>query len=444
MKPLFVKALVLLILLLAGAILFYNRFAAPEKESDRQYYVCSITGNDSNPGTSREKAWKSLKPVNDMEFMPGDIVNFARGSSWTGELFIKNNGERDKPIIFRAFGKGDRPVISNPAQANHVVNITGNRIIFDGFMVKDSHSAAIRLANGANHNVVRNCRITNAGMGIGSWGSYNLFTRNFVHDLNMIVNTPKEVHPDDDHGAVAFWMFAPNNEISYNTAVNCRAPSYDYGHDGGFFEIWGNGDSTYVHHNWSENNDGFFEFGGSARIPGHGSSAGVVIAYNVCINSDRFGVMHFGDYFHNRTRGLRIENNTIIRTEESPSLFWYGSGELPGGTMSFKNNIVVRGGEGQRVFTTHDFERRNNIYHLMGGAGLGFEPGESEIVADPLFRNFENRDFRIRRRSPARRAGLELGHDHDLNGKSLPKRKNPDIGAYEFRYLSRPAREFRR
>jgi hypothetical protein len=436
MKSFYVKTALPAIILMAG-LFFLIVSRSLTDEPVRQFYVNSQTGDDSNPGTSRGKAWKSLAPVNSMEFMPGDIVNFARGSSWTGELLISDSGEKDNPIIFRACGKGDRPVISNPAPANHVVSITGQWIIFDGFMIRDSHSAAIRLAEGADHNIIRNCRITNAGMGIGSWGSYNLFTRNYVHDLNMVVNTPKEVHPDDDHGAVAFWMFAPNNEISYNRAVNCRAPSYDYGHDGGFFEIWGNGDSTYVHHNWSENNDGFFEFGGNARIPGHGSSAGVVVAYNVCINSGRFGVMHFGEYFHNNTRGLRIENNTIIRTGTFPSLFWYGSVKLPEGTISFKNNIVVRGGEGQVVFTTHDFERENNIYYLIDGAMPGFEPNQSEIVADPLFRDFRNLDFRIKRGSPARGAGLELGHYHDLNGISLPKGTSPGIGAYEFRYLPR-------
>jgi hypothetical protein len=433
-KPSHVKTVIPFIILLAG-VLFFMLSLFRTQESGRKFYVNSETGDDSNSGRARNKAWKSLGPVNTMEFMPGDIVNFASGSLWTGELLINHNGEKDNPIIFRARGKGEKPVISNPAPANHVVNITGSRIILDGFMIRDSHSAAIRLTEGADHNIIRNCRITNAGMGIGSWGSYNLFTRNYVHDLNMIVNTPKEVHPDDDHGAVAFWMFAPHNEISYNRAMNCRAPSYDYGHDGGFFEIWGNGDSTHVHHNWSENNDGFFEFGGSARIPGHGSSVGVVVAYNVCINSGRFGVMHFGDYFSNNTRGLRIENNTIIRNGIFPSLFWYGSEKLPKGTLSFKNNIVVRGGEGQVVFTTHDFERENNLYYLLDGAITGFEPNENELVADPLFRNFQGQDFRIKRRSPARGAGLEPGHGLDFDGKPLPVRIPPSIGAFEFRHF---------
>ena len=67
--------------------------------------------------------------------------------------------------------------------------------------------------------------------------------------------------PSNDYGAVCFWVQAGNNEISYNRGINCRASSYDFGYDGGFVEVWENGDNSYIHHNYAQNTNGFFELG---------------------------------------------------------------------------------------------------------------------------------------------------------------------------------------
>lgn len=397
----------------------------------KNYYVNSIAGSDSNPGTSVKKPWKSFYSVHAMDFKPGDIINFARGSSWIDELIIKDSGTKEKPIFFRTYGKGYKPEISNPSPANYVVEIKGSWIILDGFKIKDSRNAAVRINSGANHNIVQNCEITNAGMGIGAYGSYNLFTRNYVHDLNMIVNTPKAINSDDDHGAVAFWMFGPNNEISYNKAANCKAPSYDYEFDGGFFEIYGNGDSTYVHNNWAEYVDGFFEFGAGRR---GGSSKDIVISYNVSINNDQFGVFHLGQNFNNPTENLRIENNTIVQTEKSRGgyIFWFGIKDLPPNILSLRNNIIVRDGKGEIVVNNGDFIHENNIYYLINNAQVGYDLGKNEIIADPLFVDMGNHNFRITAESPARNAGVNLGHNSDMDEILIPEAKAPDIGAYEY------------
>ena len=46
------------------------------------YYVDSTKGNDANPGTWMDSAWRSLAKVNSHNFAPGDSLLLRRGSVW--------------------------------------------------------------------------------------------------------------------------------------------------------------------------------------------------------------------------------------------------------------------------------------------------------------------------------------------------------------------------
>jgi hypothetical protein len=122
----------------------------------KEYFLNSLTGNDDNTGTTEDTPWQSLKPIQDMTFSPGDIVNFACGSQWKGELVIASNGTKEDPIIFKSYGQGNKPIISNPAPAKYVVDIAGSWVVLDGLLLKDSHNAALHVSKGANHNFVQN------------------------------------------------------------------------------------------------------------------------------------------------------------------------------------------------------------------------------------------------------------------------------------------------
>ncbi len=75
------------------------------------YYVSSSMGNDGNPGTSEDSAWRSLDKVNSFVFSPGDQVLFKRGDSWTGTLVVKFSGTAGNPIVYGAYGTGATPKI---------------------------------------------------------------------------------------------------------------------------------------------------------------------------------------------------------------------------------------------------------------------------------------------------------------------------------------------
>src|SRR5690554_3267128 len=74
------------------------------------YYV-SNSGNDSNQGTSSDKPWKSLSKVNSFNFKGGDQILFKRGDEWTGTITVSAAGSSGNPIVYGAYGSGEKPKI---------------------------------------------------------------------------------------------------------------------------------------------------------------------------------------------------------------------------------------------------------------------------------------------------------------------------------------------
>src|SRR5215510_3525320 len=98
------------------------------------YYVDSAGGSDANSGTSSAAPWQSLGMVNGTAFQPGDIINFKRGSVWTGTLQIPNSGTPDSPIIYQAYDTGTPPQIKNPGVSfGHSIDVTGDWNVVQGF-----------------------------------------------------------------------------------------------------------------------------------------------------------------------------------------------------------------------------------------------------------------------------------------------------------------------
>jgi len=76
------------------------------------YYVDSQNGNDSNNGTSRSSAWRSLAKVNSSKFLPNDSLLLRRGSTWREQLNFPSSGSAGAPIVIDAYGEGNLPLIS--------------------------------------------------------------------------------------------------------------------------------------------------------------------------------------------------------------------------------------------------------------------------------------------------------------------------------------------
>jgi len=73
------------------------------------YYVDVSGGNDNNPGTATDNAWKTINKVNTFSFSPGDRILFKRGGIWREKLVIPSSGSSNNPIMFGDYGSGDLP-----------------------------------------------------------------------------------------------------------------------------------------------------------------------------------------------------------------------------------------------------------------------------------------------------------------------------------------------
>jgi len=406
------------------SLIFVLMIACPLVSTATIYYVDSKKGNDSNNGTSIFSTWNSVAKVNSQSYKPGDNICFSRGSEWVGQLIISSSGTESKPIIFTSYSKGPNPVIKNPGVNRAVaIKINSDWIVVENFLVSESHESGIDINKGAEHNIVRNNEATKTGMGIAVHGDHNLVTNNYAHDLTMVVN---DQGGDNDFGAVGIWLFSSNNEVSYNRLINCRAPSYDYGFDGGVVEFYGDVDSCYVHHNWGENCEGSFEVGGQGVTLTHN-----IISYNVYINNGGSGGYHVGGKFGVNFEDMQVENNVFVDTChcEYAIGFWNG---IPGPKdFIYRNNIFYIPNTGS-VSNNPGFIHENNLYYLGDKLNIGMSPGPGDKIGDPLFLNFNGKDFHLKAGSPAIDAGVNLNYSTDFDGNKVPEGSAPDIGAYEY------------
>jgi len=444
----FMKMTRFLAFFLAIAVFSFVPYRVGAKVSSRQaaFYLTS-TGNDSNPGT-KALPWKTVKPLNNHKFAPGDTVFFARGSNFKGGFIITSSGKPGKPIVFTTYGKGPKPVFTNPGYDNlngNAIQIKGSYIVIDGLYFYNCPKSpvcedirtlgAIFIAVGADHNVVRNCEMTKTPVGIQVYGQYNLITHNYIHDDNV----PIRPH----WGPICVVVCTPNNEVSYNRFENYSAPSNEYGHDGGAIEI---NDRDYpkenieIHHNYSYRNQGFIEFVGLTK------QNNMVIHHNVCEDYQSF----IG--FTGPCTNIRVENNTVVRVlahrkpDSEDVTFWF---YYTNSNITIRNNIFVYDpSRVEGIFSRGKFPHNYNLYYridnpkifdqanysaymrliLGGGASLG----EGDKIGDPLFVDFKNHDFHLKADSPAIDAGVDLGYKLDFDNNPIPSGATPDMGAYEY------------
>jgi parallel beta-helix repeat protein len=113
------KIFILIVFLIFPAILI----------AQTTYYVSSSEGNDANAGTNTIEAWQSLAKVNSFKPNPGDQILFRRGDKWEGTLIPSSSGSSGSPIVYGAYGSGDKPKIYGSAE------ITGWTLLSDNVYI---------------------------------------------------------------------------------------------------------------------------------------------------------------------------------------------------------------------------------------------------------------------------------------------------------------------
>jgi len=73
------------------------------------YYVDCNSGSNGNPGTSPQKAWRTLLEVGISSFQPGDTVNLLRDCTWNETLTPPSSGSSGSLIKIDSYGTGRPP-----------------------------------------------------------------------------------------------------------------------------------------------------------------------------------------------------------------------------------------------------------------------------------------------------------------------------------------------
>jgi hypothetical protein len=408
------------------------------------YFVDSVAGNDARTGLSDAASWQSISKVNGFAFNPGDVVNFKRGGTWTGTLTISRSGVSGNPITFQDYGTGNAPLIRRATAPEtsgftRTVAINSSWIVFQNFLITNAQEAGIFLSTTADHNVIRNNEITATGYGLAIYGQFNLLTTNYVHDLHLIVGNAG----GGNYGAGCFFFQqagSGGNELSYNRAINCRAPDPFFDINGKFLEIYNNGDNLYVHHNYAENAGAFFEAGASSG----GTAANVRLAYNVFVNSHADSAQPATAFCFNTgsftitISNFIFDNNTVFQQTGDSGVYRIFGCSSNLSFVTARNNIFY---SDTQITNTGSFTHTNNLYYMINmasGSGIGYALGAGERTGNPLFVNVAARNLLLQALSPAIDVGMNLGYTKDFEDKPVPQGLAPDMGAYEFGLVPSP------
>jgi hypothetical protein len=130
--------------------------SAPSPASPRTYYL-SASGDDENDGSSRGP-WRTIDKINRTPLQPGDTVAFEGGSSFSGNLVIRQSGTVALPIQVTSHptqggdqaeifaGAGDGITIEN---AEH---IRVSKIKVTGSGIRSNNGYGIRLSRTVSGN----------------------------------------------------------------------------------------------------------------------------------------------------------------------------------------------------------------------------------------------------------------------------------------------------
>jgi len=329
-------------------------------------YVNCVTGSDAAPGTLA-RPWRTLARVRRVTFPAGTALALARGCTWNDVLQVNApTAAASAGVQVGAYGAGAAPVLSGAGLAvPSVVTLTGTRVTLSDVVVTRAAHYGIQMFGPAG--TVRDVSVTRSGIGVRALGAGSVIDRVAASDLQMIVNTPGG---SDDYGAVGFDVEADGVRITRSTCTRCRAASHDWGHDGGFVEVWNHGDDLVVSDSTASETEGFLEIGGDSR----GTSARRVRILRNTLNDVHGGFfVHGSDQFSLATGDILVSGNRIVeRTAATNGVL---AGDLH--SVEFTDNVVVAA---QPFAFTAPAVHSGNTYYLPDAAHLGFPLGAGETL----------------------------------------------------------------
>lgn len=418
---------------------------------------------ESPGGAGPYNVWSSAT------FTAGNSYLQKRGTTSTAQITIaaSGNSATDR-ITLDAYGTGADPIINAPAAENGIY-ISGARsfITISDFEITgmaaggDVMRRAVRLCTGSGtectdirlssltlHDIVDSATQESNGI----WG----YCSNCTFDDLTIYNIPSD----------GIWIanvgtFTITNSNIHDVATSGRVT-------GDCIQITGTGTRIVVQnnifdHSSTEAKQAYLEQTGatSALITGNqfimstaqdqqsgasvafaNSASNAYIASNLIqggwrgMTGGKDGSVLTGNVFRGAYSSLFVTadssiaftmtNNTFDGEDIASVIGINASGTST--TVQLHNNAFVNLATAVQKGGTVTFVDRNNLFYGNTANGSSYSPDASSILADPLFLDTENANYRTAGSSPARRAGISGYPCADVRGRACYP-DSPDIGA---------------
>jgi hypothetical protein len=377
----------------------------------RTYYVAA-SGSDARSGRSKKGAWQTVERVNSARLHGGDRLLFRAGDRWTGQLQVTASGVAGRPILFGSYGRGREPTFLPRGNPRCIV-VSGDYVVLRRLKVaRCLHGISIF---GDHVRLERAHAFENAvGVRLESESDAAVVARNrFTRNNRMVVNT--EDVSGDDWGAIAILVAGTRANVHHNIIVGSVAQSHDYDRDGAAIEIFG-GRHNRFHHNLARDNTTFTELGNDDSVDNayYHNVVRATIPGASFLNIHGIG-QPFGPVY-----GTSAYHNSVYLSGKSSSGVWC-KGCAPN-VLSLRNNAMkVTGG--------YFWVGADEAHDVVDGDYVHGTLGRGSRRADPLFVSKDV--LRLRRRSPAIDAGIDVGARVDFRGVSIPQGAGPDVGAFE-------------
>jgi hypothetical protein len=353
------------------------------------YYV-SVTGSDSNPGTSASPfrtithAYSVVMAGDTILVEPGTYTDYTTG--WG--LYLSKSGTAGAPITLRSVTRGaaiiDGSGITDPGTRPACVYLYGTSYnTVDGFMIRNCLAGGISIfANGSQ----------------GS--AYNVFVNNEIYGIS----NPSPTHTGDGGQGIYDDQYSHDNYFGQNYVHDVGA-SADNKYDHGMYMCGSN--ETYVNNLLVHN-----EYGSGLQLAAYGNVSGVNVYDNTIANNADYGIVIWSDSATDAFSDITVANNIT-----------YGNAQ----------GIAGCGPVGTNITLSHNLSfgnSTNNYVQDACGGGTATFAVSNLIQQSPLFVNAAS-NFQLQMGSPALGAGVVTNPPVTTDFAGNPRGSPPSIGAYE-------------
>ncbi len=418
-------------------------------------FFAAPDGSDSNSGTI-DKPFKTIKKGLEI-LKPGDVLYLKEGSYDEKITFPSSGTSDDERITLRAY-KDEKVTITNSDLKTYIVDldkkfVTLQNIIFDG---EWREADIIKIRTEADNAVLKGLEIKNSRRdGIDMTSPKNVVVDGCkIHDTIWF----KDGERDDAHGIVTEGvqnLTIKNTEIYY---VSGDALQFQY-------EGWNN---ILVENCKLWNAPLPSEKAGAPKGKYIGENAvdtkfqpedgrGKLTLRNITAYGWRSDYISNAAAF-NIKHNVEVEIDRVTTYDNEIAFRLRGPGSKGGAHVTLKNAVIYNSDkavryeddiENLKIYNNTFGAYLGKAFESAGGHGDGFEvknnlflanskPEEAEdksnLGADSTyFIDESSSDYHLSDNSPAIDKGVDLpGVSKDRDGKSRPKGKSHDVGAYEY------------